>query len=157
MAGMGSMTTGPGMEPMTAAGHMTHMVLIPLGVALAAFGALGQRRCLPTDAPAHRWRGSPGRRRGALVILAFAMVLDISKTSTLGFVIPGMRTEYGISASEASLLPVCALIGAVLASPLWGWAADRLGTRTMLFMGGLGFTGTAGRCPPSPGTCSCAV
>jgi putative MFS transporter len=133
---------GDGMMMMTTRDTVM-MLLIPIGVAVAVVGAGLARREPPTEEAVGRWRAAPRRRLAALIVLAVAMIVDISKTSSLGFVIPGMRTEYGISRSEASLLPVAALIGASTASLLWGWATDHVGTRTMLFLGGLGFTGTA--------------
>ncbi|MFL6071865.1 MAG: MFS transporter [Mycobacteriales bacterium] len=133
---------GDGMAMMTTRDTVM-MLLIPVGVAAAVVGAGLSRREPPTDEAVGRWRAAPRRRLAALIVLGVAMIVDISKTSSLGFVIPGMRAEYGISRGEASLLPVAALIGASTASLLWGWATDHVGTRTMLFLGGLGFTGTA--------------
>ena len=49
-----------------------------------------------------------------VIVLGIALVVDIMKPATLGFVIPGMRKEYGISTSEASLLAFFAMVSTTL-------------------------------------------
>jgi MFS family permease len=88
-------------------------------------------------------RPSGVARKVALCVLTFAMIVDVSKTATLGFVLLGMRAEYGISAQEAGLLPVCGLAGTVLGSLAWGCLVDRLGARRTLLLATLGFIATS--------------
>jgi putative MFS transporter len=45
-----------------------------------------------------------------IVFLSVALVIDVMKASSLGFVIPGMRSEYGLSFSAAAVLPFVALL-----------------------------------------------
>jgi hypothetical protein len=40
-----------------------------------------------------------------------ALVIDVMKPATLGFVLPGMVAEYGIPQSQSGWLLVCALTG----------------------------------------------
>ncbi|MGV9300083.1 MFS transporter [Amycolatopsis sp. NPDC003676] len=83
-----------------------------------------------------------GRRTIAVVATA-ALTIDISKTSTLGFVIPGLRAEYGIDASTASLLAVSGLSGTALGALLCSQLAERIGRRACYLLATLGFTATS--------------
>jgi putative MFS transporter len=65
------------------------------------------------------------------------------KVSTLGFVIPGMRAEYGLSAAGVSVLPFAALTGATLGSFIWGSLADRYGRRATILLAAVMFIGTS--------------
>lgn len=109
-------------------------LLLALGAALA----LGQpRHSVPLSTPTVR-----GRRTIAVVATA-ALTIDISKTSTLGFVIPGLRSEYGIDASTASLLAVSGLSGTALGALLCSRWAERVGRRACYLLATLGFTATS--------------
>ncbi|MEV0055072.1 MFS transporter [Saccharopolyspora shandongensis] len=84
------------------------------------------------------------RRTGLVAVVATAaLTIDISKTSTLGFVIPGMREEYGISPGTASLLAVAGLTGTATGALLFGRLADRYGRRRCYLIATLGFTATS--------------
>jgi putative MFS transporter len=76
-------------------------------------------------------------------VLTFALVVDIMKPLTIGFVLPGMRSEYGISVARGSLLPTIALLGTVVGSIVWGRLGDRYGRRTTLFLATLLFVATS--------------
>jgi putative MFS transporter len=82
-------------------------------------------------------------RAAAAAAVTAALTIDISKTSTLGFVIPGMRAEYGLAPRTASLLAVCGLSGTAAGALLFGLLADRLGRRRTYLLTTLGFTVTA--------------
>ncbi|WET76189.1 MFS transporter [Amycolatopsis sp. QT-25] len=84
-----------------------------------------------------------GGRRTVAVIATAALTIDISKTSTLGFVIPGMRTEYGIEASTASLLAVGGLSGTAVGALLFSRLDARIGRRNCYLVATLGFTATS--------------
>ena len=62
-----------------------------------------------------------------LFVLGVALVIDVMKPATLGFILPGLRAEYGISTREAAMLPFVALTGTTIGSLVWGVLADRLG------------------------------
>jgi putative MFS transporter len=80
---------------------------------------------------------------GLLFVLGVALIIDVMKPATLGFVVPGMREEYGISTSRAALLPLFALTGTVLGSLMWGILSDRLGRRAAILLSSIMFIGTA--------------
>lgn len=82
-----------------------------------------------------------------VIVLGIALVVDVMKPATIGFVIPGLRREYGISTSEASLLAFFAMIGATIGSILWGVLADRMGRRGSILLAALMFIST--------GICGC--
>lgn len=119
-------------------GHHRDMVLIAVGMTTALAGLL-----IPAEPP--RGPRNPSRPAAvvALIVLTAALVVDVSKTATLGFVLPGLREEYGLSAQYAGLLPVAGLTGTVLGSLLWGSLVDRLGVRRTLLLSTLGFIATS--------------
>ena len=77
------------------------------------------------------------------IVLTVALVVDIMKPATLGFVIPGMADEYGITPRAASWLAITALTGTALGSVIWGLIADTLGRRPAIVLSSLMFVGTA--------------
>lgn len=76
-------------------------------------------------------------------VLMVALIVDIMKPATLGFVVPGMSDEYGISRQTASLLALSALTGTAVGSVLWGMIADALGRRCGILISSLMFIGTS--------------
>lgn len=125
------------------------MALIIGGVAVAAFGLLprnisqqlaasqGVVVSPPEDAalsPAH-WR--------LMGVLTIALVIDVMKPASLGFVLPGMMDEYGLSKATTSLFPLAALIGTVIGSIVWGIVADVYGRKASILLSAVLFVGTA--------------
>ena len=115
------------------------MALIVGGVALAAYGLLPtpahinhheiETLAPPEDMPltgAH-WR--------LLILLSIALIIDIMKPASLGFVTPGMRMEYAIDKATVALLPFSALCGTVVGSFVWGLLADIYGRRASILTG----------------------
>lgn len=85
-----------------------------------------------------------GKAHWALIAtLLVAMIVDVMKPASLGFVVPGMRAEYGLSKSLIVVLPLSALTGTTLGSILWGMLADVLGRRASILLAGLIFIGTS--------------
>lgn len=131
------------------------MFLIIAGIAATAYG-LFPVRDEAKDASAEFQLHSMDDARlswkhwGLVLVLGVALVVDVMKPATLGFVLPGMRKEYGISVKESALLPLVALIGTTLGSLIWGILADRLGRRGSILLASLIFisTGICG-CMPS--------
>ena len=129
-------------------GMLAGMGLIALGVIVAGYGLLpGQappikddavRRLVPPeDAPltAPHWM--------LMTVLAAALVIDIMKPASLGFVLPGMRAEYGVSQATVAWFPFSALIGTVVGSFVWGALADLYGRRATILLSSVMFIGTA--------------
>ena len=126
------------------------MALIVAGIAVAGYGLLPRQHAhphvagepdvvvsAPEDAqlgPAH-WR--------LMIVLTVALVIDVMKPASLGFVVPGMRDEYAVSAATVAWLPFAALCGTVIGSVLWGWIADLYGRRASILLSAVMFVGTS--------------
>ncbi|GAA2778220.1 MFS transporter [Crossiella cryophila] len=140
-------TTGMSMPGMTAPGdsilhgmplaEMPEMFLAGAGILATLAAALWQGTARAPAATTTR-----GRPLVALVATA-ALAIDISKTSTLGFVIPGMRLEYGITPQTASLLAVGGLAGTATGALLFTRLAERIGRRNSYLIAVLAFTATS--------------
>ncbi|MEO6364777.1 MAG: MFS transporter, partial [Luteimonas sp.] len=132
------------------------MAIIPIGLALATYGLMPritQMQQLLQGAAGNAGRhqyfhvadGVPlNREHWKLVtVLVVALAVDVMKPATLGFVVPGMSAEYGISKPTASLLALFALTGTTVGSIVWGRVADVFGRRAAILLGALMFVGTA--------------
>jgi putative MFS transporter len=131
-------------------GMLWGMALIVAGLGVAGYGLLPRKLgaghgaldpavvvSAPEDValgPAH-WR--------LMIVLTVALVIDVMKPASLGFVVPGMRTEYGVSAATVAWLPFAALCGTVVGSVLWGWLADLYGRRASILLSAVMFVGTS--------------
>jgi putative MFS transporter len=124
------------------------MGLIILGVPAAIYGALPKHRTphgshagtsyeAPDTTPLGRWHA------GVLIVLTFGLIIDVMKPATLGFVLPGMSREYGLSFSTTAWLPFVALIGTTIGSFVWGWLADVYGRRVSILLSTILFVSTA--------------
>jgi putative MFS transporter len=129
-------------------GMLWGMAFILGGGAAAAYGlqpkrpsasamAARERIVAPEDAQLTVWHWLAG---GALSV---ALVVDIMKPATLGFVTPGMRVEYMITASTVAILPFAALCGTALGSFVWGALADLYGRRATILLSAVMFIGTS--------------
>ena len=116
------------------------MVAIVAGIGLAAYGLLPKEVAAqlaasqdmvvspPEDAPlapAH-WT--------LMAVLVIALVIDIMKPATLGFVLPGMMSEYRVDQATVSAFPFAALVGTVIGSILWGIIADIYGRKASILL-----------------------
>lgn len=140
----GNRLVGMPMEPRMWAG----MVLIALGVPAAIYGALPRQRA-PHGAQAGTSYEAPdstalGRwHAGVLLVLILGLVIDVMKPATLGFVLPGMRAEYGIDKATVAWFPFCALVGTTIGSFVWGWLADVYGRRVSILLSTILFVSTS--------------
>ncbi len=125
------------------------MGLIIAGCAIAAWGLLprdiagqhsaaaGIEIAAPEDAPL-------GQRHWLLMtVLVLALVIDTMKPASLGFTVPGMVGEYGVSRETVSLVPFFALIGTVTGSVVWGVLADIYGRKATILLSAVMFVGTS--------------
>lgn len=127
-------------------GMLIGMFLIIAGFAATAYGLLPHHKntsieyaeiAPPEDAPltfAH-WV--------QIIVLAVALVIDVMKAATLGFVIPGMRVEYGLTFAGVAALPFSGLLGTTIGSFMWGALADRYGRRASILLAAVIFMGTS--------------
>jgi putative MFS transporter len=130
-------------------GMLLGMAAILLGYACSGYGLLPSARMPvspvegqeplhpPEDAPltAAHWRLAG--------LLSLALVIDVMKPASLGFVTPGMRTEYGVTGTTVAWLPFAALAGTVAGSFAWGWLADVYGRRASILVSSVMFVGTS--------------
>ncbi|MFB7493320.1 MFS transporter [Streptomyces sp. NPDC056161] len=138
---------GMGMDPAMTSG----MLLMALGLGVAAWSLLPARRpttarvpkALTTRYAALDGAGFGRAHRGLVVVLSVALVVDTMKPASLGFTVPGMRAEYGLTAAEASLLPLVAIGGTIVGSVLWGWLADLYGRRSTILLSALMYVATS--------------
>jgi MFS transporter, putative metabolite:H+ symporter len=127
-------------------GMLIGMFLIVLGVLAAGYGLLPVRQAAghsvqifspPEDAPL------TGAHWKLMAVLAVALVIDIMKPASLGFVTPGMRVEYGVDRATVALLPLSALMGTATGSFVWGALADLYGRRASILLSSVMFVGTS--------------
>jgi putative MFS transporter len=128
-------------------GMLAGMGLIVLGIGLTSFGLLPDaairhadphlRMSASEDAPltAAHWR--------LMAVLIVALVVDVMKPASLGFVVPGMRLEYGVSKAFVAWLPFTALLGTFVGSIVWGVLADIYGRRASILLSAIMFVGTS--------------
>ncbi|HEV2540956.1 MAG TPA: MFS transporter [Frateuria sp.] len=131
---------------------LTGMALVPAGVLLSAYGLMPRlaqmRRTLHperTPLPFHAADHVPlNREHWKLVaVLTMALAVDVMKPATIGFVMPGLSAEYGISAATGGLLALSALIGTTVGSVVWGRLGDLFGRRATILLSALMFMGTS--------------
>lgn len=127
-------------------GMLIGMGLIIAGTGAAAYGLLPPPRSKetsfepitpPEDAPLTRAHWVQ------IVILAVALIIDVMKPATLGFVVPGMRAEYGLTFAGVAVLPFAALLGTTVGSFIWGILADLYGRRASILLASVIFMGTS--------------
>jgi len=145
-SGMGFHMRGMSMSTLMLAG----MALIVGGLALATYGIvpLGRAAAVVPHAPRVHVRALDGARLtrqhwGLLFILGVALIVDVMKPATLGFVAPGMKSEYGVTTKQIASLPLVALIGTTIGSLVWGVLADRVGRRAAILLASILFIGTS--------------
>ena len=130
--------------PMTS-GMMIGMWMIVAGAIVTAYGLMPRKKSKvtyeeiapPEDAPLNKAHWIQ------LTVLCVALVIDVMKPVTLGFVIPGMRTEYHLSFAQVELLPFAGLLGTAIGSFLWGALSDFFGRRASILLAAVVFMGTA--------------
>jgi putative MFS transporter len=125
------------------------MVAIVGGVAIAAYGLLPKdiARQLaasqeivvspPEDAPLSRAHWT------LMSVLVIALIIDIMKPATLGFVLPGMMSEYQVDKATVSMFPFSALVGTVIGSVVWGVIADVYGRKASILLSAVMYVGTS--------------
>ena len=71
------------------------------------------------------------RDRGYMLFLGAVGLLTLA-LSSFGFIPLFMREQVGLSSGNVMLLSVAASAGSILSSYLWGWSADRYGSRRVM-------------------------
>ena len=78
-----------------------------------------------------------------ILVLLIALIVDVMKPATLGFVMPGTLQEYGLTKSGVALLPLAGLSGTAIGSMLWGYLGDVIGRRASILLAAIIFIGTS--------------
>ncbi len=142
---MGFRLAGMPMDP----GMIFGMALIVGGIGVTGYGLLPKRvGVVPEEAA--RVVVSPAENApltmahwGLMAVLVVALVVDVMKPASLGFVVPGMIREYGVPKSTVAWLPFSALTGTVVGSVVWGVLADTYGRRASILLSSVMFVGTS--------------
>ena len=130
-------------------GMLFGMAAIVLGVLLAGYGLLPSFPERTPSGPLHdviaHIESAPltAAHWHIAGLLALALVIDVMKPASLGFVTPGMRAEYGVGSQTVALLPFAALMGTVVGSFVWGTLADVYGRRATIVLSSVMFIGTS--------------
>lgn len=130
-------------------GMIFGMVLIVAGVGIAAYGLLPKNVAAQIEASRHIAVAAPedaplsAAHWKLMAVLTLALIIDIMKPASLGFVMPGMTAEYAVDRSVASLVPFFALAGTVVGSVLWGIIADIYGRKASILLSAVMFVGTS--------------
>lgn len=130
-------------------GMIVGMALIVAGIALAAWGLLPRNVTAQIEAARHIAVAAPEDAAlspahwSLMIVLVVALVIDVMKPASLGFVMPGLVEEYGVPRQEAALVPFFALTGTVVGSVLWGMIADIYGRKASIMLSAVMFVGTS--------------
>ena len=125
------------------------MYLIIAGVGIAAYGLLPSHAAHVAHSASRISVGAPEDAElgpahwGLMLALVVALIIDVMKPASLGFVVPGMIKEYHATAAQASLVPFFALVGTVTGSVLWGVLADLYGRKASILLSAVVFVGTS--------------
>lgn len=150
-APMGYRMAGMPMDSLMATG----MILIVFGTLVAGYGLMppgslawnGKERTKGPSPNLHVRAMDDARLSPAhvkmLAVLAVALVVDVMKPATLGFIVPGAAEEHGLPKSTVAILPFVALIGTMIGSVIWGFLGDLLGRRGSILLASLMFIGTS--------------
>jgi len=130
----------------------TGMALILVGTVLALWSVIPPRQVLVSRAASGAATARFGVIDGApmtrahvrlMLILVVGLVIDTMKPASLGFAVPGMSDEYGISRYHAAFFPFLAITGTVVGSLVWGYLADLIGRRATLMFSGVMYVATS--------------
>jgi len=130
-------------------GMLFGMFLIIAGIGIAAYGLLPKGVGEQVQSAARIAVAAPedarlGRAHIVLmIVLVIALIIDVMKPAALGFVMPGLIEEYGVTKAEASGVPFFALVGTVCGSILWGIIADIYGRKASILLSAVVFVGTS--------------
>ncbi|MDB5430039.1 MAG: major facilitator superfamily 1 [Caulobacter sp.] len=128
-------------------GMLAGMGLIVLGIALTAYGLLPSAAIRHNDPHLKMSPSEEAPLTSAhwqlMAVLVVALVVDVMKPASLGFVVPGMRAEYGVSKAFVAWLPFTALLGTFVGSIVWGVLADIYGRRASILLSAIMFVGTS--------------
>ena len=130
-------------------GMLIGMFTIIAGIAVAAYGLLPKGVNAQVAAASRIKVVAPEDAKLGfahallMLVLVVALIIDVMKPASLGFVMPGLIKEYGVTKAQASGVPFFALIGTVCGSILWGVIADIYGRKASILLSAVVFVGTS--------------
>jgi putative MFS transporter len=130
-------------------GMLSGMFLIVAGIAVAAYGLLPKNVDRQIETASRIVVAAPEDAKlgfahwSLMLVLVVALIIDVMKPASLGFVMPGLVKEYGVTKAQGSLVPFFALVGTVTGSILWGIIADIYGRKASILLSAVVFIGTS--------------
>lgn len=133
-------TAGASYAVASSSGLGRYMVLIATGVGLGLIGVWTYTR-VPGGAPVKKAGPGSGhitgikqalRDREFLLFLAALGLATFGGTAVISFIPLFMKEQVGLAESQVILLSVGTYSGALVSSYLWGWAADRYGSKPIM-------------------------
>lgn len=76
-------------------------------------------------------------------IMLLAITIDLMKPATIGFLMPGLLTEYKMTKTQGAVLPTVAIASTTAGSIIWGFMADKLGRRFSILLSTVLFVSTS--------------
>ena len=64
-----------------------------------------------------------------LLVCGVTWAADAAELLAIGFALPGIREEFGLSAGQAGLVASATFFGMLVGATFWGTLADRIGRR----------------------------
>jgi HEAT repeat protein/Na+/melibiose symporter-like transporter len=124
----------------TMTGLQPFMILIAVGVIVGLISVFGFMRVPAEDSSEHETTGDGHFRQMSLALrnrnfVLFLVVLGLATIggrSVISFVPLFMKDQAGLSEGIVVLLSIGTFIGALVTSFLWGWAADRYGSKPVM-------------------------
>jgi len=68
-------------------------------------------------------------QRGLLLVCGVTWAADAAELLAIGFALPGVRADFGLSGGQAGLVAAAAFVGMLAGAIFWGAVADRIGRR----------------------------
>jgi putative MFS transporter len=97
----------------------------PLGTVIPSPAAPTQ---LSLDDVVDRIGFGPFQRR-LLLVCGVTWAADAAELLAIGFALPGVREDFGLSTGQAGLVAAAAFLGMLVGAAFWGTVADRIGRR----------------------------
>jgi MFS family permease len=116
------------------------MILMAFGIVIALFSVFAFTR-VPSEDSSQRQTNGDGhlsqmnqalRSKNFVLFLAILGLATIGGNSVISFVPLFMKEQVGLTDGVVVLLSVGTFIGALITSFLWGWAADRYGSKPVM-------------------------
>src|SRR5829696_4346926 len=68
-------------------------------------------------------------QRRLLLVCGITWAADAAELLAIGFALPGIREDFGLSTFEAGVVASAGFVGMLIGATFWGTIADRIGRR----------------------------